>query len=38
MKNIRNRESGTLGASSNNYRGADNSNGYQFDGEDDEMR
>jgi len=43
MKNIRNRESGTLGTSSNNYRGGgmggpSGGNGYDFDDDQDEMR
>jgi len=43
MKNMRNRESGTLGTSSNNYRGGGiggppGGNGYDFDHDQDEMR
>jgi len=43
MKNIRNRESGTLGTSSNNYRGVgiggpSGGDGYEFDQDQEEMR
>ena len=34
MKNIRNREAGTLGISSNNHRGS-NPDGYEWDNEHD---